>query len=239
MRQRLQGILIGILLTVIVSCTVALASPKMVEVLFDNIKISINGKQVQSDTEPFIYNDRTYIPARAVAEGMGGLVNWNSNTNTVEINTVQTNSNDTDTIKDYYDAIYLLGTSTSLNETEQHMLSTSNLINLTHYQTGFSKVLNVYYETYINVSDTFDKTKNSYMDCANSIINNSKNEKNIEVAKTILAMIPKVEASINLTQDLFSDYNPDKHLIIARNAADVTMSNADIKLQIYNNINKK
>lgn len=68
--------------------TVAFASDGLqtIEVLFNNIKVSINGNEVQNmDVEPFIYQDRTFLPIRFVAENLGMDVKFNETTNTVEL----------------------------------------------------------------------------------------------------------------------------------------------------------
>ena len=54
-----------------------------------DIKITLNGDSWQpkdadgSDLYPIIYNDRTYLPVRAVAEALGIKVNWDESTRTV------------------------------------------------------------------------------------------------------------------------------------------------------------
>jgi hypothetical protein len=55
---------------------------------FNNIKITVNGQQIETDVEtpPFIYNDRTYVPLRFVSEALGADVNWDNKTKTVIIN---------------------------------------------------------------------------------------------------------------------------------------------------------
>ncbi|MEE0409579.1 MAG: copper amine oxidase N-terminal domain-containing protein, partial [Clostridia bacterium] len=42
-------------------------------------------KEIPLDVQPIIFDDRTYLPLRAVAEAMNADVNWNGNTRTVEI----------------------------------------------------------------------------------------------------------------------------------------------------------
>ena len=42
-------------------------------------------KEIPLDVPPIIFDDRTYLPLRAVAEAMNADVNWNGNTRTVEI----------------------------------------------------------------------------------------------------------------------------------------------------------
>ena len=50
----------------------------------DNI-MRINSKEVTLDVPPQIIDDRTLVPARAVAEGFGAKVDWNGDTRTVII----------------------------------------------------------------------------------------------------------------------------------------------------------
>lgn len=47
------------------------------------VKITLNGEIVESDVEPFIENNRTMVPARAIFESMGAQVFWDDETNTV------------------------------------------------------------------------------------------------------------------------------------------------------------
>lgn len=46
-------------------------------------------KSVTLDVAPFIENDRTLVPVRAVAEALDAKVDWDNNTRTVIINTKQ------------------------------------------------------------------------------------------------------------------------------------------------------
>lgn len=41
------------------------------------VQIVIDGKTVQTDVDPFIYNNRTYVPARFVTESLGGDIRYN------------------------------------------------------------------------------------------------------------------------------------------------------------------
>jgi hypothetical protein len=58
---------------------------KTIEVTYNNIRITLNGKEIKTDVEPFQFSGRTFLPIRQVAEALGATVNWNSTTNTVEI----------------------------------------------------------------------------------------------------------------------------------------------------------
>lgn len=58
---------------------------KNIKAYFYNIKIHVNGEEVYTDTEPFIYNDRVYVPIRFVVENMGGAVKWDGSNKKVYI----------------------------------------------------------------------------------------------------------------------------------------------------------
>ena len=49
----------------------------------NDVKILLNGTEVQSDVAPFIENDRTMVPARAIFEAMGAQVTWDAENSTV------------------------------------------------------------------------------------------------------------------------------------------------------------
>lgn len=59
---------------------------KRIDVLINGTRIEVNGEIIETDTEPFIYNSRTFVPIRAVAEGLGCEVKWDNGTNKVIIN---------------------------------------------------------------------------------------------------------------------------------------------------------
>lgn len=66
------------------TCTVSAANgTRNISATFRNIKIVVDGKQVSTSAEPFIYNGTTYLPIRAVGEAVGKEVTWNAETNTV------------------------------------------------------------------------------------------------------------------------------------------------------------
>lgn len=49
----------------------------------DGINIFINGNRLESDVQPFIENDRTLVPMRAIFESLGASVVWDGETHTV------------------------------------------------------------------------------------------------------------------------------------------------------------
>ena len=54
---------------------------------FRDIKIIVDGKQLSTPAEPFIYNGTTYLPVRAVGEAVGKEVDWDNDTKTVTLTT--------------------------------------------------------------------------------------------------------------------------------------------------------
>lgn len=77
MKRFISGLIIGL---IIATSTAVMAN-------YDNIKLIVNGKTVQSDVQPIIVNDRTMVPVRVIAETLHANVNYNETTNTVEVAT--------------------------------------------------------------------------------------------------------------------------------------------------------
>lgn len=46
----------------------------------NDIKVTLNGNQIQFDEPPIIRNDRTLVPIRAIFEAMGMFVSWDNDT---------------------------------------------------------------------------------------------------------------------------------------------------------------
>lgn len=89
--QRAKDVLTGALIAALVVGTVPTAFAKVsnvsIPVSYNNIKIVVDGKQLQTDKEPFIYEGTTYLPVRAVGEAVGKTVSWDGSTNTVTLGT--------------------------------------------------------------------------------------------------------------------------------------------------------
>ncbi|MBQ7876307.1 MAG: hypothetical protein IJ316_03370 [Clostridia bacterium] len=64
----------------VVLCIVLSVVPVMAE--DDVITLTVNGVVVETDTAPYIKNDRTMVPMRAIFEALGALVTWNDDTKT-------------------------------------------------------------------------------------------------------------------------------------------------------------
>lgn len=93
MKQRIQGILIGLTIGVLLATGTVFAksSEETLQVLYDNIKIMIDGREcIPKDAngnvvEAFISDGTTYLPVRAIAEALGKEVSWDEEKNTVRI----------------------------------------------------------------------------------------------------------------------------------------------------------
>lgn len=71
--------LISALLSLVMMATIAVM-PVMAE---DNIKVTLDGKEIQFDVQPQIINERTMVPVRAIFEAFGATVEWDQTTQTV------------------------------------------------------------------------------------------------------------------------------------------------------------
>jgi len=99
-KERLKGAAIGVVLTLaLVAVIPAIAIPVLarvgretITVGFNNISIAIDGQRIQTENEPFVFEGRTYLPVRDIANAMGFDVTWEDSTNTVHL-TTRTNSN--------------------------------------------------------------------------------------------------------------------------------------------------
>ena len=93
MKKRLQGIIAGMLIGVMLTSGVVYAKQisETVELFYNNIKIYIDGREVVPKdangnvVEPFIYNGTTYLPVRAVSNAFGKDVEWDGTTQSVYI----------------------------------------------------------------------------------------------------------------------------------------------------------
>lgn len=84
-----RKIILALALMLVFSTVVFAARKVNITVTYDNVKVVVDGRQVQfgkdskgKQIEPFIYNGTTYLPLRAVAEALGKEVQWDKNTNT-------------------------------------------------------------------------------------------------------------------------------------------------------------
>ena len=95
MKQRIQGIIIGVLITAllvggIMTVTGASIVWKQIDVAYDNYKIYINGEEFKASDkngviEPFSYNGWIYAPFEHIAHALGMSCKWDGNTNSFYI----------------------------------------------------------------------------------------------------------------------------------------------------------
>jgi hypothetical protein len=58
---------------------------KMIQVTYRNISILVNGKQIQSDKEPFIFQGSVFVPIRTIGEAVNKKVEWDNEKNKINI----------------------------------------------------------------------------------------------------------------------------------------------------------
>ena len=77
----------GVMATVLTMSGATLAfsetARKSIIAEYNNIKIYVDGKLVQTSSEPFVVNGTTYLPVRTVGEAVGKSVTWDSATQSV------------------------------------------------------------------------------------------------------------------------------------------------------------
>lgn len=89
------GFILGTMLFMGLGFIYANSNAKEILAHFNNIKITVNGQQVEmddDDVKPFIYEGRTMVPLRFVAEALGADVGWDSKTKTAIINSKNNNT---------------------------------------------------------------------------------------------------------------------------------------------------
>ena len=85
MKKRVLGVGAGVSIGATVAGTGAFAYTNYIEAVYGDIKIVVDGKKVNPDSEPFISEGTTYLPVRAVAEALDKPVYWDGETSTVYI----------------------------------------------------------------------------------------------------------------------------------------------------------
>lgn len=231
MIKRICCIILCVLLTTSTFGTVSAKwGTENAKVLFQDIKISVDNNVLKPDTEPFIYQGRTYIPARALAEAMGGVVTWDEKNSTVSIYDLRS-----ETISNYYDSIYLLGTSTRLQEISENMSICKTILT---YEYRGSDIYNKYYENFIINRDAFNNMKSEYINMANLISKNSTCYENRMLANKLLSTITLLEENINLLSDLYISFDFNKAKRMTDNWSAIAINNIDTRSIIYEFINK-
>jgi len=78
-------VMLSVLILPAVQYSHASVLKKTVDAWYRDIKIVANGTQVQMPLEPFIMNDSTYVPVRAISEILGKNVAWDGATSSITI----------------------------------------------------------------------------------------------------------------------------------------------------------
>lgn len=85
--QRIKDVCLGATVAALVMGAAPAAYAKVanmdIPVMFNNIKIVVDGKELKTDKEPFIYEGTTYLPVSAVGEAVGKNVTWDAASKTV------------------------------------------------------------------------------------------------------------------------------------------------------------
>ena len=121
MKDKIKGILIGVILGLFMTVTSTLAVTETVnkELFYNNIKIELNEEEIMpadangNYVEPFVIDGTTYLPVRAVANALNLNVAWDGDTNTVKLST-QNNKDNVNDISKLLDEI-------KANNYEEHL----------------------------------------------------------------------------------------------------------------------
>lgn len=94
-KEKLKGIVIGCVFTMTMSLFIlspyAESIAKHIRVVYPNVNLVVNNQRlIPKDSkgdivEPFIYNDTTYLPVRAIGEALNKDVTWDDRTKTIRI----------------------------------------------------------------------------------------------------------------------------------------------------------
>ena len=95
MKKRFRALIAGVLIGALATggAVFAKQATETISVIYDNIKILIDGKEYQptdangNAVEPFVYNGTTYLPVRAIANAFDKEVEWEPQTSTVVLGT--------------------------------------------------------------------------------------------------------------------------------------------------------
>lgn len=81
------GMILGIILTMSVQVFAAPTIEKIQAYINRDMTFTFNGKAVVLDPEyqVLVYNDRSYVPVKFVAENLGATVDWNNDTKVISI----------------------------------------------------------------------------------------------------------------------------------------------------------
>ena len=82
MRDFVMGAVTASLVLGVTPAAFAKVASMNIPVQYNNIKVLVDGEELRTEKEPFLYDGTTYLPLRAVAEAVGKEVSWDSATKT-------------------------------------------------------------------------------------------------------------------------------------------------------------
>ena len=106
------GLLIGA--TVFGGITYASTGVKSISARYANIRINVDGKNISTQAEPFIYNNNVYVPISTISHGLGAAVKWNGSQHQVLITDTNAPIKQTGVLEYYHDPIYWYGQTHSM-----------------------------------------------------------------------------------------------------------------------------
>ena len=109
MKQRMQGVAIGVLTTVLLlgAVTVYAATTRIIEVTVGTVRTTIFGQEfVVRDAqgiviEPFVYEGIAFVPVNTVLHAMGANAQWNEQTNVLNFGVVDAERPPTATVSNF------------------------------------------------------------------------------------------------------------------------------------------
>jgi hypothetical protein len=86
-KERIKGFVAGVLLTALLSSTLAFANSGIISEIHYGIRVVLNGRPVHfdADSQPFVMNERTFLPLRAMADLLGLPIDFDAEQNTVHV----------------------------------------------------------------------------------------------------------------------------------------------------------
>lgn len=90
--KQIRAFLMGAVITSVMfsTCLVWAGNSATISVLFNEVKLVVDGKSVNKET--LLYNGTTYVPLRAAAEALGQEVNYDADTKTAYIGAITNNT---------------------------------------------------------------------------------------------------------------------------------------------------
>jgi len=135
---------------------------KTIQVTYRNISILANGKQIQSEQEPFIYQGHTFVPLKTIGEALNKKIDWDNVKNQVVI-TDQVNPNPTVRMDSFYSLMNYLPDNYSIEKNDK-ILSNDELLSINNMTEKYLK--SIYKNFKFNLEKISQKSFNlkSYQD---------------------------------------------------------------------------